>query len=105
MFKNQIVAITGASGGIGRGIAEMFVKNGATVAISDLQKPSQTASEIGATAFACDVSDAAQCQALVDQSVEAFGAIDVFVNNAGIGFMMKPLLEVDTAKFLPCGTR
>ena len=42
----------------------------------------------------CDVSDAAQCNALVDQSVAAFGGIDIFVNNAGIGFMMKPMLEV-----------
>jgi meso-butanediol dehydrogenase/(S,S)-butanediol dehydrogenase/diacetyl reductase len=46
---------------------------------------------------ACDVSDAAQCNALVEQSVAVFGSVDVFVNNAGIGFMMKPLLQVDPA--------
>ena len=45
--------------------------------------------------IACDVSDALQCQALVDQAVSALGSVDVFVNNAGIGFMMKPMLEVD----------
>jgi len=41
MFENQIVAVTGASGGIGRALAEMFVASGATVAISDLNKMSE----------------------------------------------------------------
>jgi meso-butanediol dehydrogenase/(S,S)-butanediol dehydrogenase/diacetyl reductase len=45
--------------------------------------------------IACDVSDAAQCQALLDRSLAAMGGVDVFVNNAGIGFMMKPMLDVD----------
>ena len=55
MFKDQSVAITGASGGIGRAIAEMFIAQGAQVAISDLQTPTKTGAEIGAIAFACDV--------------------------------------------------
>ena len=46
-------------------------------------------------AIACDVSDPKQCQQLVDQAVAVLGSVDVFVNNAGIGFMMKPMLEVD----------
>jgi NAD(P)-dependent dehydrogenase (short-subunit alcohol dehydrogenase family) len=45
--------------------------------------------------IACDVSDAAQCQALLDRSLAAMGGVDIFVNNAGIGFMMKPMLDVD----------
>ena len=49
-------------------------------------------------AIACDVSDAAQCRALVAQVAERFGGIDVFVNNAGIGLKMKPLLEVNTVE-------
>ena len=40
---------------------------------------------------------AAQCRGLVAKAVEAFGGVDIFVNNAGIGFKMKPLLDVDTA--------
>ena len=47
--------------------------------------------------FACDVSKADQCRALIAQTVERFGAVDIFVNNAGIGFKMKPLLDVDTS--------
>ena len=48
------------------------------------------------TAIACDVSKAADCAALVDEAIKTFGSVDIFVNNAGIGFKMKPLLEVDT---------
>jgi meso-butanediol dehydrogenase/(S,S)-butanediol dehydrogenase/diacetyl reductase len=49
---------------------------------------------VRAQVVGCDVSDAAQCAALVERAVAEFGRLDIFVNNAGIGFMMKPLLEV-----------
>ena len=52
MFENQSIAVTGANGGIGRAIAEMFISNGAKVAISDLQSPTNTAEEIGAATVA-----------------------------------------------------
>ena len=54
MFKNKIVAVTGASGGIGRGLAEMLISEGAKVAISDLALPEQTAKDIGAKPYICD---------------------------------------------------
>ena len=56
MFENKVICITGASGGIGRGLAEMFVAEGANVAISDLKRPDKTASDIGAQPFECDAS-------------------------------------------------
>ena len=72
MFKNKVVCITGASGGIGRGVAEMFVSEGAKVAISDLNLPQETASDIGAQAYQCDVSDESVCpQAFIKSDVEA----------------------------------
>jgi len=86
MFKNKSIAITGASGGIGRAIAEMFIAQGAKVAISDLRSPEATASEIGALAFECDVSDEAAVQAFIAGSEAAHGPIDVFASNAGVGF-------------------
>ena len=52
MLKDQSIAVTGAQGGIGRAIAEMFIANGAKVAISDRQAPKQTASELGVSGFA-----------------------------------------------------
>lgn len=85
MFKNKIVCITGASGGIGRGIAEMFIAEGAKVAISDLSKPTETASEIGAIPYACDVSDESSVKAFIADVRNQHGEIDVFVSNAGVG--------------------
>jgi len=85
MFKNQIIAITGASGGIGRGLAEMLIAEGAHVAISDLTLPSQTANEIGAKAYICDVSEEESVQSFIDAVEADLGQIDVYISNAGIG--------------------
>ena len=85
MFKNKVVCITGASGGIGRGIAEMFVSEGAIVAISDLKAPSETATDIGAHAYECDVSRESSVQSFVTDVQRDHGDIDVFVSNAGVG--------------------
>jgi NAD(P)-dependent dehydrogenase (short-subunit alcohol dehydrogenase family) len=85
MFKNQIIAITGAKGGIGRAIAEMYIANGAKVAISDYVECSETAKEIGAKGYVCDVSDEDSVKKFI-ASVEAdLGPIDTYVSNAGVG--------------------
>ncbi len=107
-FAGKTIVVTGSGKekGLGQGILQRFADEGANCVVSDLSIGDQeegVAEELrrrGAkvATISCDVSDAAQCQALVDQSVDAFGAVDIFVNNAGIGFMMKPLLEVETAK-------
>ncbi|MEP2990501.1 MAG: SDR family NAD(P)-dependent oxidoreductase [Parasphingorhabdus sp.] len=107
-FEGKTVVVTGSGKekGLGQGILQRFADEGANCVVSDLaigDEENGVADELRSrgvevATIACDVSDASQCQALVDQSVDAFGAVDVFVNNAGIGFMMKPLLEVDTDK-------
>ena len=86
MFKDQSIAVTGATSGIGRAIAEMFIANGAKVAISDLKAPDKTAAEIGAIAFACDVSNEEAVIDFVDMAEAANGPMDIFVANAGVGF-------------------
>lgn len=85
MFKNHIVAVTGASGGIGRALAEMFVAEGAKVAISDLKKPDETAAEIGAIAYECDVSDEGSVQKFIADINREHGLIDIYLSNAGVG--------------------
>lgn len=85
MFKNKVVCITGASGGIGRGLAEMFVSEGGKVAISDLKAPIETASDIGAHAYECDVSSEESVRAFISGVRNDHGAIDIFVSNAGVG--------------------
>jgi NAD(P)-dependent dehydrogenase (short-subunit alcohol dehydrogenase family) len=104
-FAGKTVVVTGSgrAKGLGQGILQRFADEGASCVVSDVAIGSEAeavADELrgrGAkvVAIACDVSDPAQCAALVAQTVAQFGSVDVFVNNAGIGFMMKPLLEVD----------
>lgn len=106
-FAGKTIVVTGSGKqkGLGQGILQRFADEGANCVVSDLvigEEEEAVAEELrgrGAkvATIACDVSDAAQCQALVEQAVASFGAVDIFVNNAGIGFMMKPLLDVDPA--------
>lgn len=86
MFDNQVVAITGASGGIGRALAEMFIANGAKVAISDRSLPEVTAREIGALGLACDVTKEEQVQDFIAKTEATLGPIDIYISNAGVGF-------------------
>lgn len=101
--KTIIVTGSGKQKGLGQGILQRFADEGAQCVVSDLAIDAEAeavANELRergtkVATIACDVSDAAQCNALVEQSIAAFGGVDIFVNNAGIGFMMKPMLEVD----------
>lgn len=85
MFKNKTVAITGATGGIGRAIGEMFAKEGANVALSDLSPPNDAANVIGGKAYACDVSSELSVNDFIDQVERDFGQVDIFISNAGVG--------------------
>lgn len=80
--------VTGASGGIGGGIARALHAAGATVALSGTRTgPLEAlAGELGSRAhvLACDLSDAASVEALPKAAAEAMGAVDILVNNAGI---------------------
>lgn len=103
-FAGKTIVVTGSGRekGLGQAILQRFADEGANCVVSDVtigDEATGVADELrgrGAKveAIACDVSDPAQCAALVDGAVAAFGSIDVMVNNAGIGFMMKPLLDV-----------
>ena len=103
--KTVVVTGSGRHKGLGQGILQRFADEGANCVVSDVAitgEAQEVVSELQqrgakAVAFACDVSDPAQCQALIAGAVAAFGSIDVLVNNAGIGFMMKPMLDVDPA--------
>lgn len=106
-FADKTIIVTGSGKhkGLGQGILQAFADEGANCVVSDRTidaEAEEVAAELRArgaevAAIACNVADAAQCRALVSQAVERFGGVDIFVNNAGIGFRMKPLLEVDTA--------
>ena len=106
-FAGKTVVVTGSGRhkGLGQGILQRFAGEGANCVVSDVTinaEAEEVAAELrgrgaAVVTFACDVSDAAQCDALVAGAVAAFGGVDILVNNAGIGFMMQPMLEVDPA--------
>jgi NAD(P)-dependent dehydrogenase (short-subunit alcohol dehydrogenase family) len=88
-LAGRVAIVTGASRGLGRAIAELFVSQGASVAILDLKQPwaSAVADDItskGGTAIGigCDVSDRDAVHAAVADTLSAFGRLDVLVNNA-----------------------
>ena len=91
-LQNKVAIVTGASRGIGRGIANEFLKQGAKVVYSDLA-PAENLPAENAAFIACDVSDAGQVNNLIQQAKERFGRLDILVNNAGI-FAPKPALEI-----------
>jgi len=106
-FAGKTIVVTGSGRdkGLGQAILQRFADEGANCVVSDreiddaAQAVAKELSDRGArvATIACDVSSAAQCQALIDSAIDAFGGIDIFVNNAGIGFMMKPFLDVEPA--------
>ncbi|HZP56105.1 MAG TPA: SDR family NAD(P)-dependent oxidoreductase [Dehalococcoidia bacterium] len=87
-LQGKAALVTGAANGIGRAIAARFAQEGAKVMVSDidLEAAKRVAREIGgdARAIQTDVSVESKVKAAVDATVEAFGALDVLVNNAGI---------------------
>ncbi len=102
-LDDKVALVTGASRGIGRSIAEVFVREGAKVVIAGRKQETldQVAREIGpaAKAVACHVGRADQLQNLVATATREFGRIDVLVNNAATNIAQGPCLEMDEGQF------
>jgi len=104
-LEEKVAIITGAASGIGKDIAIVFAREGAKVAIADLDQKSAdaTAREIDpsgkrAIGVAMDVSDEQQVDAGTAKVIDAFGALDILVSNAGIQ-IVAPLVDFEFAKW------
>jgi 3-hydroxybutyrate dehydrogenase len=104
-LENKVAVVTGAASGIGKEIAHAFAREGAKIAIADLnqQGADAAAAELAgpdrrAIGVAMDVTNEAQVEAGMAKVVETFGRIDILVSNAGIQ-TVAPLDEFDFAKW------
>ena len=101
-LKGKVALVTGAGSGIGEAIAFLFAREGADIAINDInpetaEKTAEEVKNIGRKAIAleADVADADQVNAMVDRIVDEFGGVHILVNNAGIP-IHGPFLEKQT---------
>ena len=101
-LEDRTALITGAARGIGKAFASAYVREGARVAIADIdvEAAKETAAEIGAAASAVqmDVSDQNSIDSAVSQTLERLGRIDILVNNAAL-FTAAPIVEIERADF------
>jgi 3-oxoacyl-[acyl-carrier protein] reductase len=103
-LKGKTALVTGAGQGFGFGIAEIFAREGARVACLDLKADVAEAAakrfgDAGALAVCADVSKRDEVERAAKTIIEAFGRVDIVVNNAGTTHRNKPLMEVEEAEF------
>ncbi len=105
-LEGKVAAITGGTAGLGRGIAEGFLAEGAKVALfaRNPEKGEAAARDLSpdgscAVFIAGDVMNQADIESFVDKTIEAFGTLDVLVNNAGGAGDLQPLVNLSDETF------
>ena len=102
-LKDKIAIITGAASGFGEGMARRFAEEGARIVVADLNSrgAERVAAEIGEAAIAVttDVSLKSEFDEMVGKALDAFGRIDIMVNNAGYTHRNGDLAKVDEPTF------
>jgi 3-oxoacyl-[acyl-carrier protein] reductase len=102
-LENKVAIITGAASGFGEGMAKRFAEEGAKIVVADLnvKGAERVAREIGAAAVAVqtDVSQKSEIDEMVKTAMDAFGRIDIMVNNAGYTHRNGDLLQVSEETF------
>ncbi len=102
-LADKVAFITGAGSGMGRSMAQVFAREGAKVAVVDVngEAAAEVALSIGANAIAieCDVSSKAAVDEALQTTIEAFDRLDILVNNAGVTHVNKPIGQIEESEF------
>lgn len=103
-LENKVAVITGGSGAIGSTTAKLFLQEGAKVVLVDINEEAlnSTKSSLDSenvSIFKADVTNAEEVQGYVNHTVETFGKIDIFFNNAGVEGIVKPIIEYPEEEF------
>jgi NAD(P)-dependent dehydrogenase (short-subunit alcohol dehydrogenase family) len=100
-LQDRVAIVTGGAQGIGRHIAEKLHAEGATVVIADLQAAHGVAEALGGLAVEVDVADPAACERMSATAMDAYGRIDILINNAGIytSLVPTPFEQLDVAEW------
>ncbi|MGH8679523.1 MAG: SDR family NAD(P)-dependent oxidoreductase, partial [Burkholderiales bacterium] len=90
-FKDRVAVVSGGASGLGRAMALRFAREGMKIVLADIEKPALDRAQaefkrVGFTAIGvqCDVSKAADVEALGEKALREFGAVHVVCNNAGV---------------------
>lgn len=97
-LKGRTAVITGASRGIGAGLAEHFAARGMRLGLCSRSLPAMPSSDV-VIARPLDVRDATGMQGFADEVAERFGAIDLWINNAGVLSPIAPLRDIPVEEF------
>jgi 3-oxoacyl-[acyl-carrier protein] reductase len=102
-LENKVAIVTGAASGFGAEIARVYAREGAKVAVADInaEGAAAVAREIGPSAFAvtADVTKRGDVDAGIAKTLDKFGRLDIVVNNAGWSHKNRPMLEISEEEF------
>lgn len=102
-LAGKVAIVTGGAGGIGAATVELFITEGATVLVADLDRDRAVAIAARhgdrAAGFGCDVSQEEDVAAMVDEAMDRFGRLDVLFNNAGFGGALGPIAQTPVEDF------
>jgi len=100
-LDGKVAIVTGGASGFGAGIVRKYVAEGAQVMIADLnpEMAANVASEFGAQSVQTNVADGASVKAMAQATLDAFGRIDILINNAGTTHLPTPMEDVSEEDF------
>ena len=105
-LDGKVALITGAGRGVGRGIALALAREGADIALAEIdpETAARTTAEIEAlgrraVCVVCDIGSRAACEAVVERTVEELGGLDILINNAAVAAQIAPALEIEDEPF------